>query len=211
MELGNVLILGDSYSTFEGQIPAGYACYYTTTPRPETDVTKLEQTWWYRLFKETNANLLLNSSYSGSTICNTGYDKVDYTDRSFISRLDELIENGFFENNRVDTLFIFGGTNDSWAGSPVGEIKYENWSKDDLYAVLPAVCYLLHRVKTATNVKKTYVIVNTSLSTAIEKGLLEAAAHYGVNSVRLEKIAKNGGHPSIEGMENIKNEILAKI
>lgn len=211
MKLGNVLILGDSYSTFEGQIPEGYACYYTKTPRPETDVRKVEQTWWYPLLQETGANLLLNSSYSGSTICNTGYDRADFTDRSFISRLDKLIENGFFEKNTVDTLLIFGGTNDTWAGSPVGEMQYENWSKSDLFAALPAICYLFHRVKTATNVKKTYAILNTELSETIENALLKAATRYGVSCIRLENIDKNGGHPTIKGMADIKNEILAKL
>ena len=41
-----VAVLGDSYSTFEGFIPKGYATWYSPTAPPETtDVNKVEQTW----------------------------------------------------------------------------------------------------------------------------------------------------------------------
>lgn len=211
MKLGNVLILGDSYSTFEGCIPNGYACYYIAAGKPETDVTEKEQTWWAQLIQETGANLVMNNSWSGSTICNTGYDQADFTHESFITRVDELIENEFFQKNEIDTVFIFGGTNDSWAGSPVGSLQFENWSKKDLYEVLPATCYLLHRLKTATPVKRIVVLVNTLLSPAVEKGLIEAAEHYQVDCVRFQKIAKACGHPTIQGMRDIKNELLQKL
>ena len=80
MKLGNVLIIGDSYSTFEGYIAEGCAPYYGRSERkPESDVSAVEETWWHRLIAENDANLLLNSSYSGTTINNatnlrsTGY------------------------------------------------------------------------------------------------------------------------------------------
>ncbi len=43
--IGNLFILGDSYSTFEGYIPEGYAAWYINAGKPETDVTRLDQTW----------------------------------------------------------------------------------------------------------------------------------------------------------------------
>ena len=39
-----VAVLGDSYSTFEGFIPKGYATWYTTAVQKATDVNKVEQT-----------------------------------------------------------------------------------------------------------------------------------------------------------------------
>ena len=68
----NILILGDSYSTFEGCIPEGYATYY-----PALDVTRAEQTWWSRVLRATGARLAQNNSWSGSTVCHTAYDGVD--------------------------------------------------------------------------------------------------------------------------------------
>ena len=45
-----VAVLGDSYSTFEGFIPKGYATWYSPTAPPETtDVNKVEQTWWWHV------------------------------------------------------------------------------------------------------------------------------------------------------------------
>lgn len=211
MQLGNFIIFGDSYSTFESFVPDGYACYYTYAGRGETDVRKKEQTWWSLLEEETGAKLVMNNSWSGSTICNTGYDQADFTHESFITRLDELIENGFFTKNHIDTALIFGGTNDSWAGAPIGNFQYENWTKADLYQFLPAICYLLHRFTTATPVKQIVVIVNSELSKEVTNGLIDAAKHYGVTFVQMENIAKACGHPTIQGMRDIKNELLAKL
>ena len=38
-----VSILGDSYSTFQGIIPANYSTFY---PNNQNDVKEVEQTWW---------------------------------------------------------------------------------------------------------------------------------------------------------------------
>lgn len=38
----NLLIFGDSYSTFAGYIPEGYAAYYSTAYREQTDVRRLK-------------------------------------------------------------------------------------------------------------------------------------------------------------------------
>lgn len=121
--LGNVFILGDSYSTFEGFIPEGYDIYYNTEgpnyirnnpdmKLGDNDVNDVEQTWWYTIANE-NGTLLRNCSWSGTTICNTGYGGADFSEISFIARFEKLLKNGYFEENHVDTIFLFGGTNDS--------------------------------------------------------------------------------------------------
>ena len=43
--LGNVLILGDSYSTFEGHIPEGYPSFYTEYTS-DCGVHSYKRTWW---------------------------------------------------------------------------------------------------------------------------------------------------------------------
>lgn len=66
-----VAVLGDSYSTFEGFIPKGYATWYSPTTPPETtDVNKVEQTWWWQVIKEGGYKMGNINSYSGATICN---------------------------------------------------------------------------------------------------------------------------------------------
>ena len=55
MSYNNVLILGDSYSTFNGYIPDGYITYYSENERPETDVRRVEETWWHSLLSEKSS------------------------------------------------------------------------------------------------------------------------------------------------------------
>ena len=142
--LGNIFILGDSYSTFKGHIPEGFSSYYSENgpwylvahpneAQPsERDVRTVEQTWWYPLAKE-HGELILNCSWSGTTICNTGYDGCDNSKVSFIARLEKLLDEGFFKENKIDTIFLFGGTNDSWSNAPLGEKIHTGHTKEDLY------------------------------------------------------------------------------
>ena len=147
IKLGNVLLLGDSYTTFKGYIPNGYAVYYSDSEKSETDVLTVEETWWHQVLSKTESNLVENNSWSGATICNTGYNGADFTDRSFITRLDNFINDGFFEKNKIDTVLVLGATNDSWSNAPIGDaLKYEGWTKEDLYSFLPAMGYLATRL-----------------------------------------------------------------
>ena len=80
-----ISILGDSYSTFEGYLqPDTNSIWYYTLPRHKTDVVSVRQTWWHQLIRENDYRLCVNNSFSGATICNTGYRKADYSDRSFL-------------------------------------------------------------------------------------------------------------------------------
>lgn len=220
--IGNLFILGDSYSTFEEHIPQGYAAYYKKSGPyylekyeekfdPMNDVVSVEQTWWHQFIRETDANLLQNCSWSGTTICNTGYDGLDASAKSFIGRLDKLIEQGYFRDNRVDTLILFGGTNDTWAKSPLGEMMYADWKKEDLYSALPAIGYLFHRMTEHLPKTKILCVINTKLRPEIADGLVAACERYGVDYVALEDIDKRRGHPTILGMKQIKEQILDRL
>ena len=209
MKIGNLFILGDSYSTYQGYIPEGYAVFYGVNT--DTDVTCVEQTWWHQLMVETDGRLVRNSSNSGTTVCHTGYQGVDCAHVSFVGRLDKLIAQKFFEENQVDTFVVFGGTNDSWACSPVGELQYSDWKKADLYNALPAMSYLLNQVTTYVADARIIVIINTDLNEKLAEGYKQLAKHYGAILVAPEEIDKMGGHPSVKGMEQIKEAILKVI
>lgn len=210
-ELGNILILGDSYSTFKGFIPESYSAWYSDTGKAETDVTKVTETWWSKVLESTKSNLVLNCSFSGTTICNTGYNGEDCKHKSFIARLDKLIENGFFNDNKIDTVFIFGGTNDNWAGSPLGTLKYNNWEPQKLYSVLPAICYMLCRLKTNLPNVRIITLINTDLKEEITNALKEASKHYDAEYIELQNIDKMHGHPSVSGMAQIAEQVLENI
>ena len=129
----SVSVLGDSYSTYEDYMTpsTNELWYYAKNGVGKTDVTDVRQTWWHQVISENGWRLCVNNSYSGATISYTGYDGNDYSARSFNNRMDNL--------GTPDIIFIFGATNDSWAGAPVGDYKYEGITKADLYTFRPAL------------------------------------------------------------------------
>ena len=208
MKAKNVFILGDSYSTFTGYIPAGNAIYYREGGREDNDVTKVSETWWRSLAEELGLNIVLNDSWSGSTVCHTGYGRADTSKTSsFLFRIDKLVKGGFFEKNEIDTVFIFGGTNDSWADSPIGELTKENFTHENLFRVLPAFSCLFATVKKALPEANIIPIVNSELKSEVSEGIKAAAKLYGIECVSLHDIDKSKGHPTVKGMAEIKNQI----
>ncbi len=207
MELGKTLLLGDSYTTFEGYIPNGYLSFYIKAGREITDVTRVEETWWYGFQKECGMELVLNSSYSGSTVCHTGYNKEDFSKISFVGRVDELSKNGFFDKNKLDSILICGGTNDCWANVPIGYPVYGEWNKEQLYSFAPAINYLLSRITDLAPNARVYFVLNDELSEDIVSNIVLACTHYRVNLIKLAGIEKVSGHPTITGMQSIHQQV----
>lgn len=133
----------------------------------------------------------------------TGYHDDDYSDRSFISRVGNL--------GCPDVILIFGGTNDSWAGSPIGEYKYDNWSRYDLYSFRPAMAYMLSEISDRYPNVEVYVILNDDLKDDIDNSVKEVCRHYGVDCIELKEIDKMSGHPTIKGMAQIADQVAAYI
>lgn len=196
-----ISILGDSYSTFEGYIPSGNASWYATTAwENRTDVVDVRQTWWWQLISEGGYILGVNDSYSGSTISYTGYNNEDYRDRSFLTRLPRL--------GTPDILLIFGGTNDSWTGGPLGEFVYDNLTRGHLYEFRPALGKLLKEAQNRYPGTRIVFIINTDLKSEITESIQEICRHFQVEYIRLHDINKLTGHPSAKGMVQIKDQIL---
>lgn len=204
--LGKTLILGDSYSTFEEYIPDGYKTWYTKTKEEKTDVNKVEQTWWYDLFDGKQNILLRNESYSGSSVCNTGWPNLPIS-TSFVSRFETLVKDGFFEENKIDTIIVFGYTNDCWVKAPLGELKFERITDKDLFEFLPAVCYLASRIGEVLPKTNVVWILNSDMNEEYPNGVIKVANHYNQKYIKLKEIDKLSGHPSVKGMKQIKEEI----
>ncbi len=205
-KLGNVLFLGDSYTTFKGHIPDGNFVYYSDSPDSVTDAVKVEETWWHQVLSSTDSKLILNESWSGATVCNRGYHGEDFTYCSFVARLDKLIDKGFFKENKIDTVFVLGGTNDDWAGAPIGEMKWENITKEDTYFFRPAICYLGARLAELN--ARVIFILNTELKLEIGEAVKAVAERYSFDFIELSKIDKIKGHPGIAGMKKIADQVL---
>ncbi len=198
-------IIGDSYSTFRGFIPEGYAVYY---PWVESvpDVLCVEDTWWHLFMGRNHLELLKNNSYSGSTVCtNTRPGQPESS--SFVARAKlcfSALRNG---EPQPDYLFIFGTTNDSWLLREPGEVQYEAWREEDLEKVLPAYCFVLDHLKKENPDSCLVCVINTQLKPEIAEGLAQAATHYGAVAVWLQDIDKSNGHPSKLGMKQICEQI----
>ena len=135
-----VSVLGDSYSTFQGYIPEGNETwYYTPADTSRTDVDNVTQTWWWQVINQAGCLIEKIDSYSGATVSYHGYDNLDYSARSFITRLPRL--------GSPDVIFIFGGTNDDWAGAELGDYKYDNFTRVDSTPIVPhwLTCYSRQR------------------------------------------------------------------
>lgn len=199
-----VSILGDSYSTYGGYVsPETNLCWYNGTDRApgrDNDVDSVGQTWWYQLI-DGDDDLVLerNNSYSGATVCCTGYRKEDFSDRAFISRVNNL--------GNPDIIIVLGGTNDSWAKSPVGDFKYSDWTKNDLMSFRPAFAYMIDRLKALYPDAKILNVVNSELSDEVTSSQQIICDHYGVCNILLNDVEKQWGHPSIKGMKAIADQI----
>jgi len=214
-----ISILGDSYSTFEGYMANDTnAIWYFKADNPQrnkkNDVTKVEETWWHQLINTTKGySLEVNNSYSGATICYTGYSKGneprvpiaalsshrDYSNRSFVNRSNTL--------GNPDILLVCGGTNDSWCGAPIGEYVYGNWTTEQLYYFRPAMAKLLYDLKGNYPTTRLLFILNSELKESINESVHTICKHYGVECLDLKDIEKQGGHPSVKGMAEFSRQV----
>lgn len=195
-----VSILGDSYSTYKGIIPEGYSTFY---PDNNNDVKDVSQTWWDLYIKAKNYQLEVNDSWGGTTICNTGYGRMNSSRNSFLSRVEKL--------GNPDIIFVFGGTNDAWANSPIGEYKYADWTDEDLKSFRPALACLLTRLQKQYPKAKIYNILNSELKEDVNESCRVICKQCGVQLIELKDIEKQNGHPSIKGMASISQQLLDQI
>ncbi len=208
----NALIIGDSYSTFRGYVPEEYEVYYAEEIIRETDLTRVRDTWWYQVMEEGNFNLILNESWCGAPIGYRGYDGEDCSKTSsFIYRLRQMKERGFFRDKEIHTVFAFGGTNDSWCEAPLGEPKFSDWKEEDLYSVLPAICCFFHELRQCLPKAEIYCLMNNGLKPEITDCMLLACKNHAMIPVTFHHIDKMGDHPTIQGMKEIKDRVMATI
>ena len=198
-----VSVLGDSYSTYEGFLtPSTNAIWYhVKNASSKTDVTSVTQTWWHQVISKMGWRLCVNNSYSGSTICHTGYDGNDYSDRSFLTRMDNL--------GCPDIIFIFGATNDSWAHVSLGEYKYDGILPSDLWQFRPGMARLLEWMQQRYLGTELIFILNDGLTEGITESVKTICEHYGVKCIALKGIHKLSGHPSVRGMQQIAEQVMA--
>ena len=105
-------------------------------------------------------------------------------------------------------MLVFGGTNDSWCGAEIGEEKREGWSEDDLYSVLPAVWYYFTELRATFPSADIYAICNCDINEVIVDAMVRAAESVGAKPIILHDVDKLEGHPTAQGMTEIKAQVL---
>jgi hypothetical protein len=163
-------------------------------------VKEVDQTWWSLFIKAKGYQLEKNDSWGGTTICGTGYGRMDSSRNNFISRVDSL--------GNPDIIFVFGGTNDAWANSPVGEYQYSDWTKEDCKNFRPALACLFDMLQKRYPKARICSLLNSELREPINESMREICKHYNIQLIELHDIDKQNGHPSISGMKSICDQLL---
>lgn len=201
-------VLGDSYSTFAGNVTPewNHVWYPNDNSRTDTpnDVSDVNQTWWKIIDNTPEYDLLVNNSFSGATISTHGYDNVDYAHRAYFTRAYNLGDN-------PDIIFVFGGTNDSWVGVDPGKNKFSDWTREDVRTFRPAFCKLMIELQAAYPGARIINITNSELSEEITGAMAELCEAFNVENVMLHDIDKQLGHPSQSGMKAIAEQVIQQL
>ena len=197
----SVTIFGDSYSTFEGyNYPSTNETWYFAKGRDNNDVKRVEETWWHQVAQRMAWKVERVNSYSGSTVCRTGYGGADYTERAFITRMSNLGE--------PDIILVCAATNDSWANAPIGEYKYGEWTDKELYSFRPAMAKLCWGLRNHYPKARVLFILNNDLKPVINESVTTICSHYDIPVLLLHDIDKQGGHPSVSGMKSMADQVV---
>ena len=204
-----VTVIGDSYSSYAGTIPARYEVYY---PTYSATVSARNQMYWQLFIDHIGGSLSANCSWSGSMV---GLGQSEYTAEGFIAptRLADLPAD-------TDVFVVFGGTNDDWQHrlhgyNDIGSPKYADWTDNDKKSFAPAFCYLLDYLKTHWPDAKIVVLINQvsanedDISEPYATAMRTIAAYYGALAVQLTGVEKDNWHPTATGMATIANQLNA--
>lgn len=200
-------ILGDSYSTFKDYTdPLNNTQWYPpsdgATQGSENDVEDVENTWWHLFANDYKSLLIQNNSYSGSCISYDSYGTgtVDGKNFSFVKRCENL--------KKAELIIIEGGTNDAWSNVSLGEYKYSNWVESDFETFRPACSYVLDYIKRNNIGAKIIFVLNDGLKSSITESIKNICNYYNVDVLELSNIKKSNNHPNIEGMKQIKEQLI---
>ena len=189
-------ILGDSISTYNGYIPAGYATYY-----PRGDIDNVNKTWWKKLSDFSGMSMLKNASWSGSTVSGdmsitTGF--VGCSD----ARINELKDG----TTIPDIIICYISTNDWAVGVDVGSFdsKEEIPSETVISNISDAYALMLYKIRMTypnadvycitslegrrTNGDTSYPIINSKGQTIheVNHAITEIAHVFGAKIIDLQ-------------------------
>lgn len=227
----NVTIMGDSISSFQGVVPAGYEYFY-----PQGEVSRWQYMWFGRLAtaegfplaaKENGVIQYRIRGWSGSKVTNLqGGDKPFCSD----ARLGSLGD--------PDVILFFGGINDLAGGSPLPQMGDEpqyGGSTWDLSKFKDAYAYCVQYIITNYPQARLVCMTPTQISSLghwtanaqgvkfndITEAIKEISSQYGVYVIDMSRCGLtyentddytlDGVHPNIAGMKLIANYVRSQL
>lgn len=136
-------ILGDSISTFEGISEPKTAVHYNKDLKISAGMPTVLDTWWGRVIDGLGGKLLVNNSWSGSTVCKLpAHETTSYGCSD--ERTSSLAKDGVLP----DVIIVFLGENDWGAGFQVTQSRTLRSSKTDCRVFSIAYRTMIEKIKT---------------------------------------------------------------
>jgi len=191
-----IAILGDSISTYQGYVPAGYPTFY---PYPTGDVNDVNQTWWMQMVNTVGAKLFVNNSYSGSTVATSNVSATQHD-----TRLATLL----IGQEHPDVIIIYMGSND--CGSPY--VTFEQFKAaykvmiDKIKILTPSAEIILATLPSSS-------LYTDSDRAQYNEAINEYATLYDLKIIDLASIdlkpdLLDSAHPAKSGMLKIANKAI---
>ena len=205
--IGKLGILGDSYSTFGGYVPTGYAVYYNYDSGEDRGfVNNVDLTWWMQVVRAEGGELAMNSSYSGSCVCNFSRGK-DVSEASFTTRMK--LDLG--SDMALDTILIYGCTNDVWKNVSRGEVNFGEVSKEELNSLYPAICHMVGFLRNVHPNARIVFMTNWFFDEELTGVVQSVCDHFGAEHLYIQKVDTVNDHPTVRGMKQIADQVIAHL
>ncbi len=116
-----ISVLGDSLSTLSGYNPPEYAVFYDWENKRTAGIYSPDDTWWGKVINALGGKLLVNNSYSGSTVTKHPSCEIESYGCS-----DERTSRLGFPIIAPDVILVLLGINDWGCGMTIYPTEKEN-------------------------------------------------------------------------------------
>lgn len=122
-------VLGDSASTLFGYSQPAGAEFYNAYRKYETGVYYPSDTWWGRVIEALSGELLINDSFSGSTVCSLSHEETEAC--ACGERRTSALGTG---ERDPDVIMIFMGLNDRGYGVRLRPVREEERGNTEIFS-----------------------------------------------------------------------------
>ncbi len=226
----NISFIGDSITTYEGvsnvgtvnTTISGYDVHYKTTHMTQAD------TWWQQTADQTAMNVLVNNSYSGSSVTD-----VRGAGKAWETRAVNLHDNTLDNNEggvaiNPDIIAVYIGINDTWSGTVSTSTVMDDafWARIESAGYTPAsldfaeaYALMIYKMTVAYPDAEIFLFTLPISPTSKLNDVIRATAeHYGLGLVELTDTSlagdseraytQDGTHPNAAGMDIITERFI---